>query len=211
MINFKKFVLHSFFILILLNLTINCAYCSENSDDSYPMFKKTDSSTGISVLAPSGIYPKNAELKVTELEINSAEYEKAVSGLDSDKAKNVQKLNIYNIEVLENGKNIELKENQTVVVRIPIPYSFDKNDIEALNIVYGDNNDIKISGTVTEIDGKPYFEFSTNKLNQFKNITIIDTKNIFTTILVLTLTIAVIIILIILYQKNKRKQQITSV
>ena len=211
MIKSKSFILFSFIFLFLFNTSINFTYCLENSDDNFPMFNKTDSATGISVLAPSGIYPQDATLKVSELDSNSNEYAKAISGLDSDKAKNVQKLNIYNIEVLKDGKDIELKENQTVVVRIPIPYSFDKNDIEALNIVYGDNNDIKISGTVTEIDGKPYFEFSTNKLNQFKNITIIDKKSIFTTVLVLTLTVAIIVMLIILYNKNKRKQQITHV
>lgn len=209
MVNLRKILYFVFFMIFALNLPVIYVYGDEPlSSESFPIFNRTDKKTGVWVIAPSGTYPKDAELKVTELLPNSEEYHKTISSIDCDKLINIQKLSIYNIKVIKNGKNIKLKNNQNVIVRIPIPYKFDKNEIEALNIIYGENNDIPIDGSVIEVDSKTYFEFITNKINQFNNITIIDKKSVFMTALVISITALIfIVIMILLHSKNKKAQQ----
>ena len=192
-------------ILILLSMTFITQLATFAQNEAYPEFNKTDSKTNINVHAKEGIYPKDAELFVNILHPDSAEYKKAISGLDSDKASYVQKINIYNISVQVNGNKVQLKEDQEVTIRIPAPYGFDKNEIEALNIIYGENNDIPVDGYMVEIDNKPYFEFTTHSLNNFEHIALIDKKSVGLTIFVFLVVSLIAIIIVVLAKKNKSK------
>lgn len=210
----KKILTFLIFISILFNISNKITFCEElleNTESTQqlqtsnnPVFNKRDEKTGVWVIAASGVYPFDAELRVNEIKPDSNEYQKIISGLDSEKAKNTQRLSIYDIEILKDGKDIELHDNQVVIVRIPIPYDFDKNEIEALSIIYGDNNDINLDGAITQVDGKSYFEFTTNNLKQFKNLAIIDTKSTFMTVIVFIIVITIAGLILILANKNKK-------
>ncbi len=204
MINLRKMLYLLFFITTAFNLFITYSSSAKAlPHKNFPIFNRTDKKTGVCVIAPSGTFPEDAELKVREFLPGSDEYNKTLLSIDSDRAENVQKLSIYDIKVIKNGKNIELNNNQNVIVRIPIPYEFDKNEVENLNIIYGENNDIPIEGSVVEVGSKAYFEFITNKLNQFNNITIIDKKSIFMTALVISISALIFAFIMSLFYNKK--------
>ena len=141
---------------------LNSAVLADKEDDSLkPELNYIDEETGIRFYAEEGAIPKDARIVITPIipglhKEDDENYRKALKNLDEDKKKEVERLELYKIEIL-NKDNMKVRETGLVRVMIPINKNFDEKDLEILKIVSG--KDVTYDKEITTFNGQKYCVF----------------------------------------------------
>ena len=83
-------------------------------------------------------------------------YENAIKNLDEDKAKRMERADLYSIDLVDEN-NEEIQPNGKVEVMLPIADNFDVNDLEILRVI--EDEDIEYGKEIKVIKGIRYCSF----------------------------------------------------
>ena len=168
-----------------------------------------DPATNLWVEAPAGVFPGGARLVVQKFSDDSPGYERIFYDLDESKKQMAERLNLFEIHVVDkNGDIIQPNSDVGLVtVRIPVPDDFDLDDLEVYRVLF-DLPDDEFNEYVVTINSNHYCEFKTN---HFSPYALIDKKSDSTPIKIIVISsffiifILFIIFLILLLLRKKHK------
>lgn len=175
----------------------------------HPEFSATDEDTGVQVQADMGKLIDGVKLNVNKLNKDTDEYNTKLSNVDSNIKDQIENIEIYSVSIVDrNGSAVQPEDGVGLVkLRIPIPQGFDKSDLSALYIAYGDYyNDEKSKGNIVNLNGTDYYEF---EVTHFSDYSLIDELTIYEKlfwpiVLSSVVVLAVITTSIVVYNKKKK-------
>ena len=152
--------------------------------------------------------PENSKLEARfvtddDLETPDSEFDLLCTKIDSNLKGKMERLGIFNIELLDQSENKITNFDKNVSVFIEIPKNFDKQDVQIYYI--SDGEDEKFEKTVVTRNGKSYIKFDTNHFSPYALIDE-ETKGAFYSILGVSIIGCIIISAVIVYLIYKKKQ-----
>ena len=89
-----------------------------------------------------------------------------MSQLDEKQKNIMEKIKFYDIKVIDKTTGATCQPNGLVTIRLPIPDDFDRDELEALRVM--DGQDVEYYGEeVKLIDGTYYLEFETDHFSYY--------------------------------------------
>ena len=174
----------------------------------HPEFSATDKATGVQVQADMGKFVDGVSLTVSKLNKDTDSYNTTFSNVDTHIKDQIENIDIYSVSIVDrNGNTVQPEDGVGLVkLRIPIPQDFDKDDLSALYIAYGNYNDEKSKGTIVNLNGNDYYEFEVKHFSDYALVDQLTTyeKMFWPIVLISVIVLAVIIISIVLYNKKKK-------
>lgn len=137
---------------------------SERKMKNEEAFLEEDKETGIIVSAAAGVVPIDVHMTVRKItpinmESNEENFEKAINSLDGDKLKDVEKLEMYSIELYdETGEPANL--NGEVTVMFPLTEKYSLKELQVLRVTPID--DVSYEPKIVDVDGEKYCSINTN-------------------------------------------------
>ena len=163
---FRRVILLAFSIIFCLVFIENMCVINGIAASE---FEYIDKETGVRFYAEKGVVPDGAHF-VTEQIIpglykeDTQRYNDALKDLDEDKKKEIENLDLYRIDLV-NDKNEKVLPNGYIRVMLPISKRFDEEDIEVLKILSG--KDVVYDNQITTVNGNRYCVFKTNSFSTY--------------------------------------------
>ena len=183
-------------------------WAKEKARAYHPEFSATDEDTGVQVQADMGKLIDGVKLNVNKLNKGTEEYNNKLSSVDSNIKDQIENIEIYSVSIVDrNGSTVQPEDGVGLVkLRIPIPQGFDKSDLSALYIAYGDYNDEKSKGNIVNLNGTDYYEFEVKHFSDYSLIDELTTyeKLFWPIVLSSVVVLAVITTSIVVYNKKKK-------
>ena len=183
-------------------------WAKEKARAYHPEFSATDEDTGVQVQADMGKLIDGVKLNVNKLHKDTDEYNTKLSNVDSNIKDQIENIEIYSVSIVDrNGSTVQPEDGVGLVkLRIPIPQGFDKSDLSALYIAYGDYNDEKSKGNIVNLNGTDYYEFEVKHFSDYSLIDELTTyeKLFWPIVLSSVVVLAVITTSIVVYNKKKK-------
>lgn len=174
----------------------------------HPEFSATDKNTGVQIQADMGKLVDGVSLIVSKLNKDSDAYNTTFSNVDDHIKDQIENINIYSVSVIDrNGNTVQPEAGVGAVkLRIPIPQDFDKADLSALYIAYGNYGDESNKGNIVNLNGTDYYEFEVQHFSDYALVDQLTTyeKMFWPIVLISVIVLAVITISIVLYNKKKK-------
>ena len=132
--------------------------------DSYEKkFYEEDERTGLILIADEGVLPSGTSMKIERLTpediFDEENYNQAMKDLDSDKIHDIENIDLYSINLIDEYGN-EVQPNGDVIVLIPVINYFELEDLEVLRITSID--DTYYDSEIIVRNGTKYCGFITN-------------------------------------------------
>ena len=167
---FKKLILVTFCLLFCAGLKKGVFAVPEKTENkAAPEINYVDNETGVRFYAPEGVVPEGTHFEITQVipglnKEDNKDYRNIIRNLDEDKKKEVENLDLYRIDLV-NEKNKKISPNGYIKVMLPVNKRFDESDIEVLKVVSG--KDVVYENKITQINGIKYCVFETNNFSTY--------------------------------------------
>lgn len=204
----RKFFKISCFILASVIMFANTYLISTfaaTKDDTIKNTKYGD--LNVIVESSDNTVPNDATLKARfvtddDLDFQASEYDNLCQKLDSNSKKNIERLGIFDLELIDKeGNKIDKLEKKTKVF-IEVPKKFHKKDVQVVYISEG--QDEQFEEKVVSRGGKDYVTFETDHFSPYALIDE-ETRGAFFSILGASAIGAILIAAVVIYTVYKKR------